>query len=195
MGSLSQGTIDVIKSMLKESGKIELLYYENKDDNLSELISEVLDVFASASPNISVIRKSDAPYNVRVTPCIELKGKNKGVIRYYGLPSGLEFAPFINQVKEASLGSSLAFDVKAKHTILVFTIPNCTHCPKAVHSSHSLAMSSDNVVSEMIDAQHFPEMSSKFNVASVPHIIIDDGKKETFGEKTPEDLLNLLNSL
>jgi glutaredoxin-like protein len=105
-----------------------------------------------------------------------------GRVRYFGVPSGYEFASLIEDIIDAGAGASdLAPETEAALKglskdvhILVFVTPTCPYCPSAVRMAHKLAMASDRVVGDMIEANEFPELSQRYNVMAVPKIVINE---------------------
>ena len=73
--------------------------------------------------------------------------------------------------------------------IKVFVTLGCPHCPGAVNKAHLLALMNPNIVGEMVEAQTFSELSNRFNVSSVPHIVIND-KHSFVGNQPLESFLD-----
>ena len=48
------------------------------------------------------------------------------------------------------------------------------------------------VTAEVFDISHFPELREKYNVMSVPCLVINDGEKISFGKKNVRQLLEIL---
>ncbi len=103
-------------------------------------------------------------------------------IRFFGIPSGYEFASLIAAIVMVSTGEPdlEARTLKALATlasplhIRVFVTPTCPYCPSAVVLAHKLAMASPHITAEMIDASEFPDLGDRFGVRAVPHTVIDD---------------------
>ena len=72
--------------------------------------------------------------------------------------------------------------------IKVFITLSCPHCAGAVQKAHKLALLNKNIEAEMIEAQTFSEISDKFNVSSVPKIVIND-QYELIGNQPIEAFL------
>lgn len=103
-------------------------------------------------------------------------------VRFFGIPSGYEFASLIAAIVMVSSGDSglaaattqaLARLAEPLH-IRVFVTPTCPYCPSAVTLAHKLAIASPHVTAEMIDASEFPDLSDRFGVRAVPHTVIND---------------------
>ncbi len=103
-------------------------------------------------------------------------------IRLFGIPSGYEFSTLIEDIMMVSKGESgLAAETKAWVANLtepvhmqVFITPTCPYCPRAVILAHQLAMESDLIHSDMVEAIEFPHLSNKYHVQGVPRTIINE---------------------
>lgn len=123
-------------------------------------------------------------YNVVMAPSIVLLDSDKKYrgIKFNGIPAGHEINSFIPGILEVSgageaLPEELISQVKALSkpvNIKVFVTLSCPHCAGAVQKAHKLALESDLIDAEMVEAQTFDELSNKFNVSSVPKIVIND---------------------
>lgn len=103
-------------------------------------------------------------------------------IRYYGIPSGYEFSSVIEDIMMISSGDSgLSESTRAELARLqtplhlqVFVTPTCPYCPQAVRLAHQLALESDMVRADMVEAIEFPHLSMKYHVQGVPRTVIND---------------------
>lgn len=123
-------------------------------------------------------------FNILMTPSVALLDSNeqyKG-LKFNGIPGGHEINSFIPALLEMSgAGGEVSEEMKSRIeaiskpvNIKVFVTLGCPHCPEAVQKAQKLALMSDHIDAEMIEAQTFSEISDQFNVSSVPKIIIND---------------------
>lgn len=125
-------------------------------------------------------------YHIDKIPAIAIvrgggKPKDYG-IRFYGIPSGYEFSSLIENIMMVSSGESgLSPETKAWAASLdkpvhlqVFITPTCPYCPQAVIMAHQLAMESDLITADMVEAIEFPHLSNKYHVQGVPRTVIND---------------------
>ncbi|MEA3559714.1 MAG: thioredoxin family protein [Candidatus Thermoplasmatota archaeon] len=103
-------------------------------------------------------------------------------IRFFGIPAGYEFTSLLDAVLTVSSGedgiseegreflNGLEKDVHVQ----VFVTPSCPYCPRAVILGHHIALVSDRVISDMVEASEFPEMAQKYNVMGVPRTVINE---------------------
>ncbi|WP_028263851.1 FAD-dependent oxidoreductase [Atopobium fossor] len=171
-------------------------------------ISTELDAYcselASLSDKISVMRTgtqstADATAN---TPCVHIctaDGTESG-LAFHGVPGGHEFTPFILGIYNVSgpgqpLPDTTRLAIKAltvPTTIQVLTSLTCTMCPDTVSAAQRIASLNPNVTAHIYDAGHFPKLKDRYNVMSVPCIIINNGEKVEFGRKTIDEMLALI---
>lgn len=127
-----------------------------------------------------------ATYRVDKAPAIVVLGGDGGHvdygIRFFGIPSGYEFATLIEDIKMVSSGhvelraateDALKLITTPIH-VKVFVTPTCPYCPRAVLLAHRLAFKSELVSADMIDASEFPELAEQYNVHSVPKTVVND---------------------
>lgn len=116
-------------------------------------------------------------------------------IRLYGIPSGYEFSTLIADIlmvseRESGLDASTKEYLRELESPLhlqVFVTPTCPYCPPAVRLAHMMAMESDRVVGDMVEATEFPHLSQKYQVMGVPRTVINES---TFMEgAAPEAML------
>lgn len=144
-------------------------------------------------------------YNIEMVPSFVLldhKGQHHGV-KFNGIPAGHEINSFIpalldmgnaqeDEIPQAFLQRIHAIDKPVN--IKVFVTLSCPHCPGAVVKAHKLAMLNPHVEGEMVEAQTFYELSNRFNVSSVPKIVIND-HIELIGNQPFEAFLDAIETL
>jgi glutaredoxin-like protein len=121
-------------------------------------------------------------YGIDKIPALAIIGKKDYGVRIYGLPYGYELQTLIEAVMNVSKGKtdlsdktkSILTEVKAPVHIQVFVTLTCPHCPVAATVAHKLAIESDMVKAEVINASDFPDLAMKYNVIGVPKIIINE---------------------
>ena len=154
-----------------------------------ELIEEVAELAPQLSVEIHDLVTDKAladEYGIDKIPAVALvrggeQERDYG-IRFYGIPSGYEFSTLIQDIVMVSSGDSgLSEQTKAQLAKLeepvhlqVFVTPTCPYCPPAVHLAHQLAMASDKVKADMVEAIEFPHLSNKYDVMGVPRTVINE---------------------
>ncbi|MBI5566205.1 MAG: thioredoxin family protein [Chloroflexi bacterium] len=103
-------------------------------------------------------------------------------IRLYGVPAGYEFSTLIEDLllvsrRETGLSAKTIDELKRLTQpvhIQVYVTPTCPYCPRAVVLAHRLALASDLITADMVEANEFPHLSNKYQVYGVPRTVIDD---------------------
>ena len=141
-------------------------------------------------PAIAVLRSEDG------------EDKDYGV-RFYGIPSGYEFTSIVEDVMDVSRGQSglqprtreaLAKIEDPVH-LQVFVTPTCPYCPQAVRLAHQMAIESDLVRADMVEAIEFPHLANKYGVYGVPRTVINESIHQEGAVPEPMMLAKLLEAL
>lgn len=194
---------DIFNSMKDEV--TVALFTKEQDCETCEDTKEFLGEILSISPKLHLKlmdlnknTKEATKYNVTMAPSIVLldKDKNYKRIKFNGVPSGHEINSFISSIMEVSGNSqklpeeiqSRVDKIEKPVNIKVFVTLACPHCPGAVEKAHKFALENPNIEADMIEAQTFFDLSEKYNVSSVPKIVIND-KFEFVGNQPLETFI------
>ena len=131
----------------------------------------------------------------RIPALVIRKGKNSNV-RFYGMPSGLEFVLLLDSIIAAShQRSSLQLETRRKLRALdedvhiqIFVTPTCPHCPTLARLAYAMALESPRVTADVVELQGFPELAGIYRVLGVPKTIINDSVQFT-GAVSEDELL------
>ena len=123
-------------------------------------------------------------------------------LAFHGVPGGHEFTSFVlGLYNAAGPGQPMDADVleairniKQKIDVKVLVSLSCTMCPELVTAAQRIAAENENITAQVYDLNHFPALRDKYNVMSVPCLVVDDGETISFGKKNIRQLLELLNS-
>jgi glutaredoxin-like protein len=109
------------------------------------------------------------------------EGEERAPVRYSGLPAGHEFGAFLRTLILLSTGRGLpGVDAAAVAPIVrpaglkVFVLASCPRCPEMVYLCNCIAAAGPLVTVEVIDANAFPDLASRFKVGAVPKVLIDE---------------------
>lgn len=126
-------------------------------------------------------------------------------LAFHGVPTGHEFNSFVLGLYNAA-GPGQAVDADAAARIASIAEPvdvmllvslTCTMCPDTVLAAQRIAAANPNVRAEAYDVAHFPALKDRFNVMSVPCIVItraDGSQSVEFGKKNVAQMLDLLGA-
>jgi glutaredoxin-like protein len=145
------------------SDKIDVEIYDFVKD------SEIVETYGiDKIPAMAIVKGGEEP-------------KDYG-IRLYGIPSGYEFSTLIEDIAMVSTGES-GLDPETKDELAnltsplhfqVFVTPTCPYCPPAVRLAHKMALESELVTGDMVEAIEFPHISNKYQVMGVPRTVINE---------------------
>ena len=134
-------------------------------------------------------------------PCVEVclaDGVPTG-LAFHGVPSGHEFTSFVLGLYNAA-GPGQALDdmtrqqiatIKEKTDIKILVTLSCTMCPDLVVAAQRIAAENSNVTAHVYDLRHFEELKNRYNVMSVPCMIVNDDEV-FFGKKNISQILTSL---
>jgi glutaredoxin-like protein len=198
--------LDEIKNMFQTiETNVTLHMFTRKDHCLlcNETLSLVEQVAAQSDKVIldhcecDINSEKAQKYRIERHPAIVVEGTGKGLIRFYGIPSGYEFGSLIESIIMSSktngsdLDAEMIEEIKAIDKpvhLQVFVTPTCPYCPTAVLNAFKLAMLNENITADMIEATEFQELSMKYRVQGVPKTVIND-EWDVVGGVPPQALM------
>ena len=145
-------------------------------------------------------RNASSGYAPCVRVCYE-NGEDTG-IAFHGVPGGHEFTSFVLGLYNAS-GPGQKIDdqtcqkirnIKTEVDMKVLVSLSCTMCPDLVIACQRIAAGNPNIRAEVFDLQHFEDMKNKYNVMSVPCLVINDDKV-SFGKKNINQIIELTDNI
>ena len=200
----------VSEFFLKLESPVKLLYFGSASNcdycedtlQLTKEIVELSDKLDLQVYDLDVDMEIAQKYHVDKTPSIVLLGSNGEDfmdygVRFSGIPAGHEFSSLIQGLILVSGDNSQLNQTtrdalkKLSSPVLlqVYVTPTCPYCPQAVVLAHQMALESDFIQAEMIEATEFPELAARHNVSGVPQITINDGAGVVVGAVPEEYLL------
>ena len=161
--------------------KIECEYCEETRMMVEE-VAALSDKVAAETYNFITDKEVAEKYEVDKIPAIAVMGETDHGLRFYGIPAGYEFSALIEAIKAVSSGQSgLSKETKAALAQIdepvhmqVFTTPTCPYCPRAVILTHKMALESDQIRADAIEAMEFPHLAIKYQVQGVPRTVINE---------------------
>ena len=123
-------------------------------------------------------------------------------MKFHGVPGGHEFTSFVlGLYNMAGSGQKISDDdaerikkINKKIHLLIMVSLSCTMCPELVTAALKISSLNDNVMVDIYELSKFETLKNKYNVMSVPCMIINDGKT-VFGKKNISELLDIINNL
>ena len=114
-------------------------------------------------------------------PAIVISRNGGSRIRFYGIPSGFEFAALIDDLVAVSRNESgLAPETKRALGALtqdvhiqVFVTPTCPYCPGASRLAHAMGLERRGCA-DVIEATEFPALADRYGVYGVPKVVLNE---------------------
>lgn len=166
---------------VKIAGTADCRYCEQTVQLVKEL-AELSDKVKAEVVNFHVDKAKVQQYGIARIPAIAVIGARDYGIRYYGVPAGFEFSTLLEAIVDVSKGKAdlapetmdLLSRIDTPVHIQVFVTPTCPYCPAAVRLAHKMALASDSITADMVEAQEFPELARRYNVYGVPRTVINE---------------------
>ena len=137
-------------------------------------------------------------------PCVRVfleDGTDTG-IAFHGVPSGHEFTSFVLGLYNAAgpgqkpdeQTCQAIKEIKRNVDMKILVTLSCTMCPDLVVACQRIATMNANIHAETYDIQYFDELRKKYNVMSVPCLVINNDTV-SFGKKNINQVLELIKQV
>ena len=122
-------------------------------------------------------------------------------LAFHGVPGGHEFTAFVLGLYNAAGPgqNTLTGPRNSCHPALrnrvdlqILVSLSCTMCPDLVTAAQRLAAAIGQVTAQAYDLNHFPALRDRYQVMSVPCLVVNHGQQVVFGKKSLPQLLDLL---
>ncbi len=197
----------------KLQSPVMILFFGDDEPEMNEASAparQLLEEVAALSPLLSfeahdLHAEADfaAQFNINAAPSFTLVSVDEDNftdygIRYKGTPAGHEFTSLISDLMLVSSRDSglspetreFLHQLTAPLHLQVFVTPTCPYCPRAVVLAHQMALESEWVEAEMVEAEEFPALANQFSVSGVPQITINHGAGTVIGAVPEGQLVN-----
>lgn len=182
-----------------EKNLILKLYLDNSSSSLE--LEKYIDTLAIMTNKIKKeIAEDEALEKPFVKVCYD-DGSYSG-LGFHGVPGGHEFTSFIlGLYNVAGPGQAIDEDTKKRINninksinIKILVTLSCSMCPDLVVASQHIAAISNNITTEIYDINIFKEYKNKYNVMSVPCMVIND-EIVHFGKKNINQVLEIIEKI
>jgi glutaredoxin-like protein len=189
--------------------KSAILVPGRSECELCEETRDLLEDVASLSDQITltvhdVRTESDLARETGVSrvPMLVLRGAARGVLRYLGIPAGLEFGTLLEDLAAVSRGTTtltqesrtkLASLTKPVH-VQVFVTPTCPYCPKVASLAHQAAVENGHVTADVVEISEFPDLAAQYHVRGVPKIVMNDTVELVGAQPEAEFVVGMLRA-
>ena len=167
---------------------------------VSKELEEYMMDLASLTDKLTV-EVEDRQMTSETAPCVKVclaDGTETG-LAFHGVPGGHEFTSFVLGLYNAA-GPGQTLDETVRHQIdslqkrvdmKILVTLSCTMCPDLVQAVQRIAAESPHMTAEVYDIHHFEELKNRYQVMSVPCLVIND-EKVSFGKKNIHQVLELI---
>ena len=174
------------------------LYLDNRP--VSSELKKYIKKLAELTDKLTVII-SDENAQSDFAPCVQVFSEDGTDLRiaFHGVPGGHEFTSFIlglynaagpGQTIDDKLSEEIG-NIKNKVDLKVLVSLSCTMCPDLVIACQRIATINKNVRAEVYDLNHFEDLKKKYNVMSVPCLVINDNNV-SFGKKNINQIIEMI---
>ena len=168
--------------------------YCEETERLLKEVSDLSDKLELKVLNFVTNTDEKKAYGIDKIPATVTEGKRDYGIRFYGIPTGYEFAIFLEMILRVSVGESglpanlkkSIKEVSKPVHIQVFVTPTCPYCTRAALTAQQLALENEHIKADIVEVTEFPHLAQKYGVMGVPKIVINE--KHSFEGALPENL-------
>ncbi len=156
--------------------------YCAETERLLKEVAELSDKIELKIYNFVTDKEQVDAYQIDKIPAVAIHAKEDVGIRYYGIPTGYEFATFMESMLLVSQEKSQLTDiskdqlkeVKDSVKIQIFVTPTCPYCPQAAMTASEFALENENIIAETVEISEFPHLAQKYSVMGVPKVVINE---------------------
>lgn len=171
---------------------------------VSAELKEYMERLASLTDKLSLdfADKSEVEAELSQVPCVKLcyPDKTESGLAFHGVPGGHEFTSFILGIYNVAgpgqpLEEALISRIKAINkatAIRIMVSLTCSVCPDLVAAAQRIAALNPLISTDIYDINHFGDLKDKYQIMSVPCMVIDD-KAPVFGKKDISQILELIS--
>lgn len=189
-----------LESVFEKMSQNLILKLYLDDRPVSSELESFITALAGLSEKLSV-EIADRQASSEAAPCVTvcLADGSKTGLSFHGVPGGHEFTSFVLGLYNAA-GPGQALDEKIRQEISAISTPveimilvslSCTMCPDLVIAAQRIAAESAHVSAEVYDIRHFERLKNRYQVLSVPCMVIND-TEVSFGKKTLRQVLDMI---
>ena len=177
------------------------LYLDNRPVSLE--LENYITNLADLTDKLTVM-VADRNDQSNLAPCVRVFSED-GIdlgIAFHGVPGGHEFTSFVlGLYNAAGPGQTIDEDtlkeleeIQKSTDMKILVSLSCTMCPDLVIACQRIATKNKNIKAEVYDLQHFEELKKKYNVMSVPCLVINE-EHIFFGKKNINQVIDIVKQV
>ncbi len=180
----------VKEELVNLAGPVQLVMFTQDSEceycaetqQLVEEVAQLSDQLTSRVYDLIVDTEEAEAFGVDKAPAIAVVGAEDYGVKFYGIPSGYEFATFLEAIRTVATGEpELSEDTLATLEEItepvhmqVFVTPTCSYCPSAAVLAHNMAVASPMVRADVVEAMEFPNLARQYQVMGVPRTVLNE---------------------
>jgi len=175
---------------------VECTFYQKEESDFGRKLRSFLDEASELSQGKIRVVSGRPDSEMNILPCFRMGIEGSAEIVYAAVPSGHQFAPFVNYLKmigekgfQPPDDKSVSDNSPAELQVLISE--HCPHCPLAVGAALQLSGGHSSISSFILDAGQFPAITQQHGIKSVPATILDK-RLVLVGDTTADRLLELV---
>lgn len=150
--------------------------------SLFKCVASVTSKIGYEEYNFAINGEKAREYGIFGVPALAMIGEKDYGIRYYGCPTGLEVPNFLEDIVKVSRGkTNLAPEIVSRIQALdrdvhlkVFLSDVCPYSQLAAKLALQLAIASDRIRVDIIDATEFMDEAEHYNVRGIPMTVVNE---------------------
>lgn len=169
------------KTSLFVSGRDECVFCEETGALLEELdmLSEKITL---TTHDFEAERALAAELGVDKVPAIVIRGQSNRVVRYFGLPAGVEFAAFIETIVDSSRGTPVLQPatlrslrkIKDDVRLDIMVTPVDPHSPPVARMAAKMALLNGRIRTSIVEIGEYPALAQRYGIRFTPTAIINE---------------------
>lgn len=195
----TQDMVEQLNAVFERMASPLVLRLSLDERPVSAELQEYAEALSSLTDKLSVEIAPDPQGHLPFVEICDADGHARGMA-FHGVPGGHEFTSFVlglynaagpgQPIDEADRSAIAAIDRPVHLQVLVGL--SCTMCPEVVVACQRIAADNELVRADVYDINHFGDLKDRYDVMSVPCLVIDDGAQVEFGKKSLSQVLDLL---
>ena len=169
--------------------KASLLSIPGRECRYCPQAQQLMEELAALSPklNLEIVdfyadQAAAKEQGIAQIPAIVLGTESGSRVRFFGMPIGYGLGTIIEDIMTISRKNSpLSMDTRKRLRSLdqpvhiqVFVTPGSLNCAPMARLAHALAIESQHIAADVIEAEEFPALTRKYSIRSVPFTVINE---------------------
>jgi glutaredoxin-like protein len=200
---------EVAKILVDLPNPVRLLFFAGPEhcdycEEIKQLTTELTEISERVTlETYDITQDADkvAEFKIDKAPALAIVGQKDYGVRFFGFPAGYEFSSLLHAIQAVGRGASeldpqtIAYlsDLSDPIHIQVFVTTSCPYCPRSAAVAYEMALASDKVTADVVEASEFPELADRYAVMGVPLNVINE-RQRVEGAAPPDMILDAIKT-